>query len=170
MNDQILIFRMKQGDPDACETFIRKYYPEILKYCRLHCRDRTDAEDLTQETFLRFCGALAAYRHSGKAKNYLYTIARNLCIDRNAKQDSLPLDAGQALAQQPEDIDTRLDLKAAIDRLPADRREVIVLHYVQGLKLSETAKVLNIGLPLVKYRLRKAKDELKKLLGEEEQE
>ena len=52
--DFLLIKRMKQGDEAAFEVFVRKYYEEILNYCSYHCFDRTYAEDLTQETFVRF--------------------------------------------------------------------------------------------------------------------
>ena len=54
MNDVILILQMKQGDEQAFDKFVRKYYGDILSYCKYHCLDQTEAEDLTQETFLRF--------------------------------------------------------------------------------------------------------------------
>ena len=54
LNDYLLILQMKQGNENAFDKFVRKYYAEILLYCRNHCLDQTEAEDLTQETFLRF--------------------------------------------------------------------------------------------------------------------
>ena len=54
LNDVILILQMKQGDEQAFDKFVRKYYGDILSYCKYHCLDQTEAEDLTQETFLRF--------------------------------------------------------------------------------------------------------------------
>ena len=47
MNDYLLILQMKQGDENAFDKFVRKYYAEILLYCRNHCLDQTEAEDLT---------------------------------------------------------------------------------------------------------------------------
>ena len=79
MNDVILILQMKQGDEQAFDKFVRKYYGDILPYCKYHCLDQTEAEDLTQETFLRFMNNIQSYQHIGKAKNYLYVIAGNLC-------------------------------------------------------------------------------------------
>ena len=52
--DFLLIRKMKQGDDDAFEIFVRKYYSDILKYCSYHCFDTEYAEDLTQETFANF--------------------------------------------------------------------------------------------------------------------
>ena len=78
LNDVILILQMKQGDEQAFDKFVRKYYGDILSYCKYHCLDQTEAEDLTQETFLRFMNNIQSYQHIGKAKNYLYVIAGNL--------------------------------------------------------------------------------------------
>ncbi len=161
--DWILIWKMRQGSDEAWEQFIHKYYGEILKYCFYHCRDRECAEDLTQEVFLKFFGALARYQHRGKAKNYLYTIAANLCRDQQKLGQDLPLEAVEnSGVDATARLDDRLMLEAAIGQLPQEMREVIVLHYFQGLKLSETAAVLGIGLSLVKYRLRRAKELLRK--------
>ncbi len=165
-SDRMLIFKMKQGNDAAWDQFIRRYYDDILKYCFFHSRDRDVAEDLTQDVFLRFFSALEGYQHRGKAKNYLYTIAGNLCRNQAGVRQALPLDAAMETGDDPSsDLDDRLMLEQAIRRLPAECREVVVLHYYQQLKLSEVAAVLHIGLPLVKYRLKKAKDELRKELG-----
>ena len=69
-SDLLLILRMRQGDEEALESFVRKYYPVILRYCRVHIPDPGYAEDMTQETFARFFPTLPRYRHYGKAANY----------------------------------------------------------------------------------------------------
>ena len=60
--DLLLIQRMKSGDNTAIESFIRKYYPQILQYCRLHVHDPGYAEDLTQETFEHFFRSLRLWK------------------------------------------------------------------------------------------------------------
>ncbi len=90
--DHLLIHRMKNGEEDAVEEFVRKYYPRILKYCQLHAGDFTYAEDLTQETFARFFRSFRQYRHYGKAANYLYVIAGNCCRDHLRKPREMPLE------------------------------------------------------------------------------
>ena len=79
--DFLLLHRMRNGDDQAIEDFVQKYYPMILRYCHIHIRDASYAEDLTQETFARFFRTLSQYQHYGKAANYLYVIAGKLCRD-----------------------------------------------------------------------------------------
>ncbi|MDE7313663.1 MAG: RNA polymerase sigma factor [Eubacterium sp.] len=167
--DFLLLLKMKQGDEDAFGQFVHKYYGEILKYCGYHCFDSEYAMDLTQETFLRFFENLSGYRYRGKTKNYLYTIAGNLCKNyykkkKEAVMDQEGLEEKAGAADPFEDgVLSQMDMAAALETLPDEFREVVILYYFQQLKLSEIADVLNIGLPLVKYRLRQAKKQLKAL-------
>lgn len=173
MDDFLLIRRMKQGNDDAFEKFVRKYYVQILQYCRYHCFDMEQAEDLTQETFLKFIGGLQSYHHMGKAKNYLYTIAGNLCKNSAKKKKDIPVEQ-EVLEQQIgfsdviERTEAKIYMEQALDELSPELRDVIILFYFQECKLVEIADILQISLPLVKYRLRRAREELKQLLGKEE--
>ena len=157
--DFILLHRMRNGDDQAIEDFVRKYYPMILRYCHLHIRDTGYAEDLTQETFARFFRTLPQYQHYGKAANYLYVIAGNLCRDFQKKPDAIPMDE---LPEQPayplDTLDVKLDIHRALDQLPPELREVTILYFFQELKQKEIAQILDIGLPLVKYRIKRAKE------------
>lgn len=168
--DFLLIRKMKQGDERAIEMFVRKYYPVILQYCGYRCFDSDYAQDLAQETFARFFAALPQYRHQGKVKNYLYTIAGNLCRDQGRKKAEIPV---EELIELPDDrtgqMDEKIQVEWALRQLPEEFREIIILYYFQELKGKEIAALLRIGLPLVKYRLRRAKELLEKLLGEEEE-
>ncbi len=170
--DQMLIKKMRRGDEEAFDAFVRKHYGEILSYCRYHCRDLSYAEDLAQETFLRFFGSLPGYRHVGKARNYLYTIAGNLCRDYYKKKKELPLEGrpedfkGELQNSEAEGVIDKVAVEESLKSLPGELREVIVLYYFQGLKLKEISEVLHIGLPLAKYRLRQAKKRLEGQLGE----
>ena len=90
--DFLLVMKMKQGDEEAFDKFVRKYYGEILKYCKYHCFDTEYAMDLAQETFLHFFTSLSEYRYKGKTKNYLYTIAGNLCKNYYKKNKEAPME------------------------------------------------------------------------------
>ncbi len=171
--DFLLIQKMKRGDEDAFEIFIHKYYVKILNYCVYHCPDPSYAEDLTQETFVRFFTKLSDYHYMGKTINYLYTIAGNLCKDYFKKIKNSVVEE-RVLEEQEETSQSRVDelldriaIETALNRLPDELREIVILYYFQDLKLTEIANVLQIGLPLVKYRIKKAKLKLENLLKED---
>ena len=181
--DFSLIRRMKSGEEESFDTFVRKYYPDILKYCHYH-GPRSCGEDLTQAVFIRFFQNLSGYSHIGKARNYLYTIAANLCRDAYKKKTEIPSEfpaEGQCAPEartsgalesegDPADrLSEKLLIEAALAKLSEEMREVIVLHYFQDMKLRDMAAVLKISLPLVKYRLSRAKKQLEALLREEEE-
>ena len=175
MDDFLLIMKMKQGNEDAFEKFVRKYYSQILQYCRYHCFDMEYAQDLTQETFLNFFAGLQSYHHMGKAQNYLYTIAGNLCKNYAKKKKDIPvgqdaLNRETELGDETERIETKICIEKALKELSTEHREIIILFYFQDCKLTEIADILQIGLPLVKYRLRRAREELKRLLGKEDKD
>ena len=167
--DALLLRRIKSGDEDAIEDFVRKYYPVILRYCCFHAPERETAEDITQETFARFFRTLPQYQHYGKAANYLYVIAGNLCRDCYRRRAECPLEETEGSpAGGMETADVRLDVQRALAALPPELREISILCFYQGLKQREIAAVLGIGLPLVKYRIRRAKELLQQMLAEED--
>ena len=152
--DFLLLHRMQNGDDQAIESFVRKYYPKILRYCHLHIKDSGFTEDLTQETFARFFRTLHQYQHYGKAANYLYVIAGNLCRDHPVCL--------------MESLDLRMDVHMALERLPQELREVTILYFFQEVRQKEIARILGISLPLVKYRIKRAKELLTIYLGKED--
>ena len=163
--DFFLIQKMKNGDDSAIESFVRKYYPKIFQYCLLHIRDRGDAEDLTQETFLKFFQSFKRYQHRGKCSAFLYAIASNNCKDYYRKAKEQYMEEVPEKAGTDQDMDTaeiRMDVETAVARLPEELRETAILFFFQNLKQKEIAKLLDIKLSLVKYRVNRAK----KLLGE----
>lgn len=167
--DFLLLLRMRNSDDQAIEDFVRKYYPMILKYCHLHIQDMGYAEDLTQETFARFFRTLHQYQHYGKAANYLYVIAGNLCRDYHRKPAEIPMEElPERPVYQMETLDLRMDIHRALEQLPSELREVTILYFFQDVKQKEIAKILGIGLPLVKYRIKRAKELLAGYLGKED--
>ena len=164
-----LILRMRNGNEQAAEEFVRKYYPAIGKYCLLHCQNKSDAEDMTQVVFEHFFRSFPEYRHHGKALNYLYTIAANVCRDHARRVEPIPLEELETEPEAPPgQEDTILDVRRALGHLPEELRETAILYYFQDRTQAEIAKILGIGLPLVKYRIRRAKELLREQLREAE--
>ena len=151
------IRRMRGGDERAVDEFVRAHYPAILCYCRL--RAGGWAEDAAQETFVRFFASF---------DRYLYVIAGNVCRDMARRAREAPM--SEPLLPPVEDhAELRVDLRRALEGLAPELREAAVLYFAQGLKQREIARILGIGLPLVKYRVRRAREKLiESLKGEEE--
>lgn len=172
-SDFMLIKKIERCDEKAAEVFVRKYYPRILKYCMIHVRDYGHSEDITQETFMKFFHSLDKYNHYGKAINYLYVIAANACRDYYKKNKSLYCDdvdidtLKETTSYSAEYIETKMDIESALDKLPEELKEVAILFFFQEVKQKEIAKILNINLSLVKYRIGKAKKILSKYLSED---
>ena len=171
--DFLLIQKMRMGDETAVGSFVTKYYPKILKYCQLHIDDHGYAQDMTQETFAKFFRSLKQYQHYGKAANYLYVIASNVCTDYYRKKkvitnevltDEIP-DTPDAAAEDP---DLRLTVQAALERLPKELQETAILYFIQERKQKDIARILGINLSLVKYRIKRARELLSRYLGEED--
>ena len=104
-------------------------YEKIYRYCYYRLRNRERAEDVTQETFLRWF-ASDTYRDKNQLLQYLYTVARHLCTDEFRRPAALPL---------PEDVPDReadpllsIALRSELDKLPPEDRELVLLRCVNG--------------------------------------
>ncbi|MGI6721486.1 MAG: RNA polymerase sigma factor [Anaerovoracaceae bacterium] len=168
--DHALIRRVRQGDLQAADAIVHKYYDDIFAYCRCHTLEVHTAEDLTQDTFLSFFSSLASYRHRGKLLNCLFTIARNKCSEEikkkrntNVSIDFVAAGALSGCAETPKTEDQIL-VEQAVNSLPEELREVTILYFFMDVKQREIAGICGIGLPLVKYRIRQAKEKIKKYL------
>ena len=134
-----------------------------------------EAEDVTQEVFLRACAHLGRFEGRSSERTWLYSIARNLSISwlrketRRRTQTLEPVAAvasglgPEALAGREEE---RAALLAAIQRLPLYQREVVVLRGLVGLPFEEVARILKIKRPTAESRMARAKVRLRELLGE----
>ena len=167
--DWVLIQKLRNGDEKAADVFVHKYYPCILNYCLMRGIDRGSAEDLTQDTFVRFFSSLDQYRHYGKTMNYLYVIARNACRNHFKKKAEIPVEQLPA-ESYTEKYELKVDIQRAVDSLPTDLREIALLYYVQDVGQRDIAHILNISLSLVKYRVRQTRKLLASKLNEENEQ
>lgn len=136
------------------EKIIQKYYDEIFRYCYHHVANRAMAEDLCQDTFVSFIEHYEQYRHEGKTKNYLYTIAKNKCRDYYKKKK--PLFMEEVPEQESgECMEETVVIRQMVMSLPEEFREAVILRYFQNLRYSDIAVILKVSLSLAKYRVKK---------------
>ncbi|MGN0160616.1 MAG: RNA polymerase sigma factor [Lachnospiraceae bacterium] len=143
------------------ERMLTVYYDEIFRYCYHHVGSRETAEDLCQDTFVSFLENKSDYQSRGKLKNYLYTIARNKCIDYFRKAEPVCMDTLPEITKD-ERFEEMVAIKDLVEKLPDELREVIILRFFQELKYREIADILGIGVPKSKYLVAKALEVLEK--------
>ena len=159
ISDFLLIQKIRNGDNRAGNEFVKKYYPLIYQYCFLHIHDRDCAEDMTQETFVRFFEAVMNRTDIAKVKSYLYRVAGNTVKNYYRKKKELLLEKlPDTVENNAADIEVRLDIERVVARLPDEIREITILFFFQGLKQKDISDLLGIKLSLVKYRVSKAKE------------
>ena len=135
---------------------IEQYYDKIYRYCFFKVNNRSLAEDLTQETFLRFLNS-----DSRQPERYLYTIAKNLCIDvyRKNKYTEVELEEATELSQGSFEnalIDS-MDIKKVFEVLPEEEKEVLILRYVSDESMNDISRLLGISRFSAYRRLKEAK-------------
>ena len=153
------------------EELIDQHGDDILRLCLLYMGERQLAEDAFQETFVRAWRHLSAFRGESSAKTWLSHIAVNVCRDM-LRTPWLRMRRSVRSVEEMEhlpapDATPRHELMDAIRALPDNYREVIVLVYVQDMKLREAAAQLRLPVPTVSTRLRRARARLAQLLSEE---
>lgn len=145
---------------------IEQEYQGLYRYCLYHLHKREDAEDVVQETFLRYLQH-PEYQRSGHERQYLYTIARNLCIDEKRRMRAAPIENVQEIADAA-DIAMKMELRLALDSLASDEREIILLRFVSGERISVIAEIYGVSRFAMSRRIQAIQKKLKKLLGKEE--
>ena len=149
---------------------IEEQYDKLLRYCYMKLHNRTLAEDITQESFIRFLES-RNYQNVGKGMAYLYTIAGNLCIDyyRKKKEESL-----ENIQEIPEtessenNIVEHITIESALDNLPFEEREAIVLRFMAELPIEEIGQILGLSRFSVHRRIASATKKLRKEMGKVE--
>jgi RNA polymerase sigma-70 factor (ECF subfamily) len=182
--DEELLAAYQQGDPGAFESLLRRHRAPLFTFLLRMLGDREKAEDLAQETFLRIVKGAHAWERRARFQTWLYTIARNLCVDQSRRDrfrraDSLDAegpDGESPLVQSvrgsgldPErgaaSAQIRPLLQKALLALPAEQREVFVLREQAGVPFREIAEMIGVNENTVKSRMRYALESLRKSLA-----
>lgn len=189
MNDEELLAAFQQGDAGAFERLLRRHRGPLYTFLVRMLGDKERAEDLAQETFLRIVKGAATWEQRAKFQTWLYTIARNLCVDQSrrdkfrrtdsldetqggpgAEEEGAPLvdqvaGTGPGPDRAAESARLRPVLQRALLGLPAEQREVFILREQAGVPFKEIAEMVGVNENTVKSRMRYALEGLRKALA-----
>jgi RNA polymerase sigma-70 factor (ECF subfamily) len=176
VDDEALMEEVRGGSAQAFEALYDRHHRAVFNFFLRFLGDRRAAQDLLQETFLRVFAQREAYRPTASFTTWLFTIARNLLIDRGRLARTRP----EALGDEPlrEVVDPSPDplavlegrsleerLQAAVERLPPFQREVVLLSRFAGLSHDEIAHVTGASPGAVRVALHRGLRRLRDFLG-----
>ena len=142
-------------------------YDKIYRYCYFKLHSRELAEDVTQETFLRY---LEHYNGitTASALKCLYTIARNLCVDEYRKPKTESMDESMQDDAMEENLMMHLAVRAALSRLAPDQQELLLLRYVNEVPVSALGKIYGLSRFAIYRKITSASNQLREELRKED--
>lgn len=176
--DRSLIEAFQAGDDFAFVSLYNRHRSAVFSYCVKMVLDRDAAKDVMQETFIRVYENRDRLLKAGSFRAWVYTIARNQCLNHLRRRRRLvPLEASDAASIPASDVPfSRLEksemialIETFLARLKEDYREVLVLREYQNLSYEEIAVITRSTLSAVKSRLFKARRKLSEFMRELEQ-
>lgn len=179
--DAALMLRVREGDAAAFEVLVEKYRQPVFNLIYRSLQDASEAEDVAQNVFLQVYKSAGRYNATAKFSTWLFTIARNLCLNELRRRsrhradslDQAPGDDEQEAPRQYEDVKTVLphdlalrgELEAKVDEaiadLPEKQRTALLLCREEELSYEDIAKVLETSLSATKSLIHRARETLK---------
>lgn len=170
--DEQLMFSVARSDAAAFQTLLNRYSRRVFGLAWRLCADKAEAEDLTQEVFLKVWRGAGAWQPQAKLETWLYRILYNLFVDGRRRMKIKPelLSDGirgdddtpeQALMKKR----TAQEIAAALRSLPDRQKEALILCYYQGLKAKEAAEILSVSQGALESLLFRGRQTLKEKLG-----
>ena len=185
--DEALMQRFRGGEAAAFRVLVKRHQDRVFNFVLRQVRSPETAQELVQETFLRVVKNADTFRSEARFTTWIFTIARNLCVDalrrqkhRNTVALDAPLRAGESEGATLLDMvkddqpgaDHRLQdkrfstaLRGALDALPPEQREVFLMRELEGLKFREIADVVGVPENTIKSRMRYALEALRNHLS-----
>jgi|SRR5581483_1597582 RNA polymerase sigma-70 factor (ECF subfamily) len=161
----------RAGDLSAASELVALFYERVYAFFRRLCRDNEDAADLTQKTFAKVWTSLGSYSGRSSFSTWIHGIGYHVYVDWRRKKNPAEARSDEwweaCVAEGPSPFENAAErelagqLFALVEQLEEGMREVVHLHYYQGLSIQETANVLNVATSTVKYRMRGALSRLK---------
>jgi RNA polymerase sigma-70 factor (ECF subfamily) len=173
ITDEQLIARFQLGDVQAFDILVRRYKDQLLNFIYRFVGNRSDAEDIVQETFLRVYKNKHYYKEIAKFSTWVYTIAGNLAKTELRRRKRHKIFSVSNFINEERDYDIpdkehspekKVDssiqetiIQKAIEKLPIKFKEVIILRDIQGFAYEEISQILNIPLGTVKSRVNRGR-------------
>ena len=170
-NDESLMQAVSRGDLGAFEQLVRRHQAWVWKIAYRFLNDKEEAEDITQEAFLRLLDASGRYQATAKFTTYLYQIVCRQCLDRARKKqpvymaeipEILESNPGASETMKQAEVSAKID--AALRSLPPDYRMAIILKYFEGLSGADIARAMKKSPKGVERILARARKKLEPLL------
>jgi RNA polymerase sigma-70 factor (ECF subfamily) len=177
-NDLDLIHRAKAGDNTAFDELVRRYNRRTYQVVYGLIHSHADAEDLTQETFIRAFEHIGGFKEEFRFYTWLYRIAVNLCFTFLKRRKRAPVELPGSDEQgdpeipdersvaMDEQADQKRNIERALSRLPPDQRTALVLRTYQDLSYAEIADVMDTSIGTVMSRLSRAREKMRGLLSD----
>jgi len=173
-SDSELIQDALRGDAHAFEMLVQRHHSVIYRFLYHFMGNPSDAEDITQETFLNIHRKLRSHNPAQSFCSWIMTIARNLAISHHRRRTPAPLDPAM-LAAAIKDVtpnpeqellakEAGEEVHMALQRLPAETREILIMRYILDIPLQGVAELLNIPEGTAKSRVFKARNALREQL------
>jgi RNA polymerase sigma-70 factor (ECF subfamily) len=180
LTDEEVMLQLQGGDMACYDELVARFKDRLYGFILRMVRNGQTSEDLLQETFLRLYVHRMSYRTIARFSTWIYTIAANLVRSHMRKQNKMPFtdlenDRDDEKPRELPDRNRAVDLEVAgrmtveaireaMDSLPVEFREVIILREIEELSYEEIVQVLGVPLGTVKSRVNRARGRLKELL------
>lgn len=161
-DDEFLMVRFAAGHLEAFDELYRRYEAPLYGFCVRLVGDADRADDVFQDAMMKVLEQRGAYRPTGRFRSWLFTITRNLCLDRiRSDQRQRRLLELHAVSATPprhpgSDVEARDALSALLAALPTDQREVLLLHRYHGFSYMEIAAMTDSSEAAVKQKAYRA--------------
>lgn len=176
-SDAVLVAAAQSGDRRALDTLLRRHVDRMHALCRRMTGSDADADDATQEALMAVVRGVDRFDGRASFATWVYRVATNACLDELRRRGRRPTPAGDDLevmaahgqrgsAEDVDGVATRLDVDAALARLPAEQRAAVVLRDLLGLDYASIAEILEIAPGTVRSRIARGRSRLADLLAE----
>lgn len=172
--DRKLIVEAQSGDQHSFAALVDSHYMTVYRFAFKWCRSKEDAEDITQEVFIKLAGKIHLFDHRSQFTSWLYRMTINCAKDYARKNSrwtsrkvSDPPENGQVVSPNPGPENNLIarSIHSAIDNLPGKLKEAMLLVYAEGKNHKEAAKILGCAETTISWRIFKAKRKLRKVLS-----